>query len=124
MSGPFLDFPLGVDGSGRMATSEADDHTRDLIEQVLFTSPGERPNRPDFGCGLAELVFEPNSVLLAAAVELRVRGSLQRWLGDVIDVEDVRVDADDSRLTVDVTYVRLLDGTTVEARFPAPGEAP
>lgn len=124
MTGPFLDFPLGVDGAGRMATTEADDHVRDLIEQVLFTAPGERVNRPDFGCGLRELVFEPNSELLAAAVELRVRGSLQRWLGDVADVQDVRVRADDSRLTVDVTYVRLLDGARVEARFPAPGEAP
>jgi phage baseplate assembly protein W len=124
VTGPFLDFPLGVDGAGRMATTEADDHVRDLIEQVLFTAPGERVNRPDFGCGLRELVFEPNSELLAAAVELRVRGSLQRWLGDVADVQDVRVRADDSRLTVDVTYVRLLDGARVEARFPAPGEAP
>jgi uncharacterized protein len=124
VSGPFLDFPLGVDGAGRMATTPVDDHVRDLIEQVLFTAPGERVNRPDFGCGLRELVFEPNSELLAAAVELRVRGSLQRWLGDVADVQDVRVRADDSRLTVDVVYVRLLDGARVEARFQAPGEAP
>ena len=57
-----LDFPYHVDGTGRSATTGAADHVRDLIEQVLFTAPGERVMRPDFGSGLLALVFEPNSV--------------------------------------------------------------
>ena len=124
MTGPYLDFPLAVDGGGRLATTETDDHVRDLLEQVLFTSPGERVNRPDFGCGLRELVFEPNSELLAAATELRVRASLQRWLSDVVDVADVRVRAEDSSLVVELEYVRLLDGTRVQTAFSTPRSAP
>ena len=56
-----LDFPYHFDGRGRTATTGRDDHIRDLIEQVLFTAPGERVMRPDFGSGLLALVFEPNS---------------------------------------------------------------
>lgn len=114
-------FPLMVDGAGRIAVAGDDDHVRQMIEQVLFTRPGERVMRPDFGCGLLDLVFEPNSELLAAAAETRVRGALQRWLGDVADVRDVRVRAQDERLVVEVVWVRLLDGASREARFPAPG---
>lgn len=123
MSGPWLDFPLGIDGTGQISATDGDDHVRDLIQQVLFTAPGERVNRPDFGCGLLELVFEPNSSMLAAAVQLRVRGSLQRWLGDLIEVLEVRVLAEDSRLEIDIEYVRLVDGAQVTDRFvtPVPG---
>jgi uncharacterized protein len=124
VSGPYLDFPLGIDGTGRAATTSADDYVHDLIEQVLFTRPGgERPMRPDFGCGLLELVFEPNSVLLAAAAEARIIGALQRWLADVCEVEGVTVRADEARLLIDVTYRRLLDGVRVESTFAAPGRA-
>jgi phage baseplate assembly protein W len=123
VSGPWLDFPVGIDGTGRISMTDEDDHVRDLIQQVLFTAPGERVNRPDFGCGLLELVFEPNSSMLASAVQLRVRGSLQRWLGDLIEVLEVRVIAEDSRLEVDIEYVRLVDGARVTDRFvtPVPG---
>jgi len=123
VSRSWLDFPVGIGGTGRISVTDEDDHVRDLIQQVLFTAPGERVNRPDFGCGLLELVFEPNSSMLAAAVQLRVRGSLQRWLGDLIEVLDVRVIADDSRLEVDIEYVRLVDGEIVADRFvtPVPG---
>jgi uncharacterized protein len=123
VSGLWLDFPVAIDGSGRLSVTDGDDHVRDMIHQVLFTAPGERVNRPDFGCGLLELVFEPNSSMLAAAVQLRVRGSLQRWLGDLIEVLEVRVTADDARLEVDVEYVRLVDGERVTDQFvsPVPG---
>ena len=121
MTGPFVDYPFTIDGTGRLARTEIDDHVRDMIDQVLFTSPGERVNRPDFGCGLLELVFEPNSELLAAATELRVRGALQRWLSDVIDVEALSVHADGERLVVDLVYVRLVDGARTELRLPVPG---
>jgi phage baseplate assembly protein W len=119
----YLDYPFGIDGNGAAALTLADDHVRDLIEQVLFTAPGERVMLPEFGCGLLKLVFEPNSELLAAATELLVRGSLQRWLEYVIDVSSVRVSADEERLVVDVEYVRLVDGREVAVRIVAPGSA-
>jgi phage baseplate assembly protein W len=125
MTGGPLDFPLHVGSGGRTATTDGDDHVRDMVHQVLFTAPGERVNRPDFGCGLLELAFEPNSDVLAAALELRVRSSLQRWLSDVIEVDRVRLDHDDARLVVDVEYTRKLNGERMSERFVAavPGEA-
>lgn len=109
-----------------MATTEVDDHVRDLIFQVLFTSPGERVNRPDFGCGLLDLVFEPNSDARAAATQLLVHGSLQRWLSDVVRIENVAIANVDSSLEVDVGYTRLIDGERLEAHFTSPssGAAP
>ena len=71
---------------------------------MLFTAPGERVNRPDFGCGLLRLVFAPNSDELAAATQFLVQGSLQQWLGDLIEVNDVQVESDDARLLVEVQY--------------------
>ena len=100
-----VDFPYNYDGRGHTADAETDDHIRDLIEQVLFTSPGERVNRPTFGCGLMQLVFAPNSDELAAATQYLVQGALQQWLGDLIQVEDVAVETDDSALRVTVQYV-------------------
>src|SRR5437588_2972286 len=87
-----VDFPFNFDGRGRTAETAGDAHIRDLIEQVLFTAPGERVNRPTFGCGLAQLVFTPNSDELAAATQYLVHGALQQWLGDLIQVEDVLVE--------------------------------
>jgi phage baseplate assembly protein W len=118
-----LDFPVHVDGRGRLALAAPDDHVRDMIHQVLFTSPGERVNRPDFGCGLLQLVFLPNSEPLAIATEFTVRAALQRWLGDVIKVEKVTVAAVESELRVEVVYRRLLDGVAEEASFVHPGPA-
>jgi uncharacterized protein len=105
-----VDFPLTVDAGGRTGTTDDDDHIRDLIEQVLFTAPGERVNRPDFGSGLLQLVFDPNREELATATQLLAQGSLQQWLGDRIRVEDATVEAVDASLRVTVTYSRLRDG--------------
>jgi len=98
-------FPYQFDGRGR--TREADEATwiRGLIEQVLFTAPGERVMRPDFGSGLRELVFAPNSPELAATTQFLVQGALQQWLADLITVEAVEVEAVDSRLQVTVQYL-------------------
>ena len=112
-----LDFPFHVGAAGRTALTGADDHLRDLIEQVLFTSPGERVNRPDFGSGLLQLVFAPNSPELATAVQYLVQGALQRWLGDVITVEAVEVTAVESRLEVAVAYSARRDSRRRVARF-------
>ena len=100
-----IDFPYHFDSRGRTAATGDDDHIRDLIEQVLFTSPGERVNRPTFGSGLLQLVFAANSDALAAATQLTVQGALQQWLGDLIEVEAVRVERDDARLSVTLQYL-------------------
>ena len=99
-----IDFPFHFDGRGRTAEVETDGHIRDLIEQVLFTSPGERVNRPTFGCGLMQLVFAPNSDELAAATQFLVQGALQQWLGDLIQVDEVQVKSEDSTLQVVIQY--------------------
>lgn len=100
-----LAFPYRVDGRGRTAVAEGDDrHLRDLIEQLLFTVPGERVNRPDFGCGLMQLVFAPNSVELAATLEALVQGALQQWLGHLMRIDEVSTSSEDATLTVVVRY--------------------
>nr|WP_320192954.1 GPW/gp25 family protein [uncultured Desulfobacter sp.] len=100
-----VDYPFSFDSSGKTAASTDDDHIRNLIEQVLFTSPGERINRPDFGCGLLQLVFQPNCPELAAATQFTAQGALQQWLGDLIQVEAVTIDSDEATLQVQVQYV-------------------
>jgi len=99
-----IDYPFHIDYRGRTASTDTDDHIRDMIEQVLFTSPGERANRPTFGCGLLQLVFAPNSPELAAATQFLVRGSLQQWLGDVIQVDAVQVESQESTISVNMVY--------------------
>ncbi|SAL81963.1 Gene 25-like lysozyme [Caballeronia arvi] len=100
-----LGFPYQFDGCGRTAQAGDADYIRELIELVLFTSPGERVNRPDFGCGLLQQVFAPNSDSAAAALQFLVQGALQKWLGDLIVVEGVAVNAVDATLAVSVQYV-------------------
>jgi len=100
-----VDFPFHFDHRGRTALADDADHLRDLIHQVLFTSPGERVMRPSFGSGLLQLVFAPNSLELAATTQMLVQGALQQWLGDLIVVEAVSVEAEDATLRVTVQYV-------------------
>lgn len=102
-----IDYPYQFNAAGLTRTTGVDDHIRDLIEQVLFTAPGERVNRPDFGSGLLQMVFAPNSEELATATQFLVQGALQRWLGDRITVEAVRVESTDATLRVIVQYVVL-----------------
>src|SRR5262252_1640114 len=100
-----IDFPYHFDSRGRTASADRDDHVRDMIEQLIFTNPGERVNRPDFGSGLLQLIFAPNSPELAATVQFTLQAALQRWLSDVIEVRDLAVRADDSSLTIDLKYL-------------------
>lgn len=104
MDQPYLDFPFHIDGRGRVAATGGEDHIRDMIYQVLFTNPGERVNRPDFGCGIKSLLFRPNSDVLAAATQVLVKGALQKWLEREIQVEQVEVRAQDAELRVTVVY--------------------
>jgi Bacteriophage baseplate protein W len=100
-----IDFPLHFDSRGQTATADDPAHILEMIEQLIFTNPGERVNRPDFGSGLMQLLFAPNSTELAATVQFTVQAALQHWLGDVIDVREVVVQAVDSSLTINVKYV-------------------
>ena len=112
-----VDFPLQFDSRGRTATVGLDAHIRDLIEQVLFTSPGERVNRPTFGSGLLQLVFAPNREELAAATQLLVQGALQQWLGDLIQVDAVKVESVDATLQVTIQYTIRRNQTRQVAQF-------
>jgi phage baseplate assembly protein W len=120
---PMLDHPYHFDGRGRTAVTSDADHIRDLIEQVLFTAPGERVMRPDFGAGLLTLVFEPNSATLAATTQFLVQSGLQQHLSNLIAVDGVTVEPIDSALLVTVRYTVLADGTSQQAGFRVPGSA-
>jgi phage baseplate assembly protein W len=100
-----VDFPFHFDERGRTAAADDDAHIREMIEQVLFTAPGERVNRPGFGSGLMQLVFAPNSPELAAATQFSVQATLQQFMGDLILVEAVNVQSTEATLTVQVQYV-------------------
>lgn len=104
-----FNYPFKIDGFGRTATVDDERHIRQLVEQVLFTALGERVNRPDFGSGVNQLVFGPNSQEIASATQLLVQGALQTWLGNLILVELVEIKSQDSTLEVIVQY-RLKNG--------------
>jgi len=99
-----IDYPFHVDSRGRTATTGDDDHVRDMIEQILFTNHGERVNRPEFGSGLLQLVFAPNSPELAAAMQVSLQAAIQQWLGDVVEVQALDVQSSDATLSVALTY--------------------
>ena len=108
-------FPYQFDGRGRTAAAATPDYVTQLVEQTLFTSPGERVNLPDFGSGLLQLPFAPNSTEMAAATQFAVQGALQKWLGGYLKVQSVTASAQDSVLTVTVSYVLLaIDVTQVQ----------
>jgi len=110
-------FPFRLDSRGMTVTSDYESHIREMIEQVLFTMPGERVNRPDFGSGLMQLIFSPGSEELVAATQFLVQGSLQQWLGDLISVEEVAIESQDSTLTVSVRYQILQSKSQKIAQF-------
>jgi phage baseplate assembly protein W len=114
-----IDYPFHFNLLGRTAETGPEDHVRDMIEQFLFTSPGERVNRPEFGSGLLEMVFAPNSPELAAALQFTIQAGLNNWLGDVIEVRGLQVTAEDSTLRVEVLYALRSEagGQTRQAEF-------
>jgi uncharacterized protein len=104
----FLDYPFGVSSLGTPNLTSQDDHLRDLILQVLFTNPGERVNLPEFGCGVQQLIFAPNSDTLRTSTQFLIFNSLQRWLGDRINLGQVSVTSepgDEEAVTIEVVYV-------------------
>jgi len=113
-----IDFPFRIDGRGRTAEPpDSNAHIEELIEQLLFTNPGERVNRSDFGSGLLQSVFAPNNTELAAATQFLVQGGLQQWLGTLIQVQAVQVVAQDSQIVVTVQYLVRNTQTVQSAQF-------
>lgn len=113
----YMDYPFQVSARGRTAVTSRNDHVRDMLYQVLFTNPGERVNRPDFGCGLLQLVFSASNKALIATIQATVHGALQRWLGDIIEVQDVIISQRDSKLVVEIVYLRLDSGEILTDTF-------
>lgn len=101
-------FPLTV-GDGRIGLVSGDDALRGKIVQVLFTAPGERVHQPEFGCGLFNLVFEPNDSVLAAAMEFTIGQALGRWLANELAVEAVAVEPRGEEAVVAIVYTRKRD---------------
>lgn len=98
-------YPYGFDPTGQTAQCDDTDHIDQMLAQLLFTNPGERVMQPNFGSGVAQLVFAPNSPQLAATVEYTMQGAIQQYLGDVIALQSLTVTPDDSMLTIDISYV-------------------
>jgi hypothetical protein len=109
-----IDFPFHFSLDKRTATTTMEDNVRDMIEELLFTNPGERVNRPDFGSGLLQMIFAPNSPELAAALQFTTQAALQQYLGSLIEVRTLDVTAADSTLTVQIEYVLRATGQTVD----------
>lgn len=112
-----VDFPYHFDGRERTAATDEIDHIRDLIEQILFTNPGERVNRPDFGAGILQLVFAPASAEAAATAEFMIRGALQQYLGQLIVVEDVTTVAVEASVRIRIVFAILRSGVSASADF-------
>jgi len=117
-----VNSPYQFDGRGR-TLDPLQDYVRQLVEQVLFTSPGERVNLPDFGSGLLQLPFAPNSVEMGAATQFSVQAALQKWLSSYIKVQSVVASVEESTLTVTVTYSLLNTDVTQVQTFVYGGAA-
>jgi len=100
-----IDFPFRFDARGRTAAVDDATYVRELVELLLFTDPGERVNRPDFGGGVRPLVFAPNSPELRATLNMTILANLQNWLALLIDVRALDVSGEDSTLTIALSYV-------------------
>jgi phage baseplate assembly protein W len=92
-------FPVKPDTTGRLTYSSGEDLIQQSVQLILETAPGERVMRPDFGCGIHELVFEANTTMLHSRIQQRVRDALLKWERR-IDVLDVRVQAPDEEPTM------------------------
>jgi phage baseplate assembly protein W len=101
-----LGFPFRINDLGQLSTATGDDNIRGKIVQIVLTAPGERVGLPEFGCGLRDLVFDPNNDILAATTEFAITRALQQWLGDEIILERVDVSNPDERLQIEVIYLR------------------
>ncbi|SET51717.1 hypothetical protein SAMN05216326_13218 [Nitrosomonas marina] len=102
-------FPMNVNHVGRITSRGGNEAIRNKIIQVLFTAPGERVNQPEFGCGLFNLVFEPNSTVLSAAMQFTIGQALSRWLGDEIITNSVSINPDNNFINIEILYTNKED---------------
>jgi phage baseplate assembly protein W len=101
-------FPLSFDPASRQPKhADYAGHVAQMVQQVLLTTPGERADRPEFGCGLRALIFADNSDALAAATEMLVQQSLVRWLSGYLTVRSIEVTPVDSELRVRIEYLLI-----------------
>lgn len=110
-------FPFSVNHNGRINATGGDEAIRGKIIQVLFTAPGERIHRPDFGCGLFNMVFEPNNEIFRAATEFTVGQALTHWLRDDLVLNVVQVESKDEMSTIEIVYTRRQDLTKQVVRI-------
>jgi phage baseplate assembly protein W len=105
-------FPFRIDPiSGQAQQSPYGAHVNQMIRQLLLTSPGERADFPQFGCGLRQLLFAPNSDALQATTNLTVQRALNQWLAGQVQVVNVTVSPgpgdDSSQIVVLVEYILI-----------------
>lgn len=100
----YLTFPYQIDTAGHTATSDLAEYVEALVRLVLETSPGERVNRPTFGAGLENMLFEGLNSALAAAAETLIRGKIVQFLGDVLTIDTLTTQASGESLTISLTY--------------------
>jgi phage baseplate assembly protein W len=110
-------FPFRIDAtSGQAALTPYAPHVDQMIRQILLTTPGERADLPDFGCGIRQMLFAPNSEALQASAQLFILQSLNKWLGDQIKVNQVKVsngaNGDAATLLIQIVY------TLIETQSP------
>ncbi len=103
-------FPFRIDATSHQgAQAQYATHVDQMIRQVLLTSPGERADLPDFGCGLRQMLFAPLSEALIATAKIRVQQALGRWLSGQVQVQDIQVQSpaeeNDSELLIQIIYV-------------------
>lgn len=110
-------YPFHFDNRGRTAAVDDRTHIRDMIKQLLLTAPGERVNRPDFGAGLHGMVHAPNRFDVAAALQVSLHASLQRWMGDRIEVIDVDATAIEETLHVVIRFLHRATGDADEVKL-------
>lgn len=112
-----VDYPFTIDARGGTALTGDADHVRDLIEQILFTAPGERVNRPGFGSGILQVVFAPNNDTLAATIETGVKAALEKWISDMAEIESIEAEVEDARLTIALAYRMRRTGERRQTRL-------
>lgn len=107
-----IKYPLAVDASrGTIALERHyEEHVKQLVIQLLLTSPGERINEPTVGVGLRRAVFGPNSDATASLVKTLIVQNLEQWLGGIISVDDVTTEAVEEKLSVKIAYTVLARG--------------
>lgn len=105
-------FPFLINRQGLIASTDYDRHIYEMIEQLIFTAQGERVNRPHFGCGLDRLVFGAVGNEVITATQSLVQSELQQWLGDLIRVEMVTVEMEESTLKVTIRYMVIATGNS------------